>query len=192
MAVIISFRTGKPTVSDVSTQEPLKSVPSTRKRGNAGQENRKYMLAKVHVAKKQLGMTDEDYRALLNGLFEANSAAVLTVLQLHELLQNMCKAGFRPTKGSAPAKATRKKVIPATLQPDADDPLGRKPYMQKIEAQLADKGRVEGTHIPWGYAVAILKRQSNGVTRCFEHATVEQLRNVIAALSRDARRKGRQ
>lgn len=32
------------------------------------------MLAKVHVAKKQLGMTDEGYRAMLYGLFEVDSA----------------------------------------------------------------------------------------------------------------------
>ena len=63
--------------------------------------------------------------------------------------------------------------------------------MDKIEALLAEKGRVEGTHMPWAYAVAVLKKQSGGVTRCFEHATPEQLRGVIAALTRDARRKGR-
>lgn len=61
--------------------------------------------------------------------------------------------------------------------------------MRKIEAQLAEKGRAEGTKVPWGYAVAILKRQSGGVTKCFEHATVEQLRGVIAALTYDAKKK---
>ncbi len=34
--------------------------------------------------------------------------------------------------------------------------------MRKIEAMLAEKGRAEGTAVPWGYAVAILKRQSGG------------------------------
>ena len=72
-----------------------------------------------------------------------------------------------------------------------NDNLGREPLMKKIEAQLTEKGRAEGTDVPWGYAVAILKRQSGGVTRCFEHATPEQLRGVIAALTRDARRNGR-
>jgi hypothetical protein len=63
--------------------------------------------------------------------------------------------------------------------------------MRKIEALLAEKGRVEGTDMPWAYAVGILKKHSNGVTRCFEHATPEQLRAVIAALMKDAKRHGR-
>lgn len=80
--------------------------------------------------------------------------------------------------------------MPLTLEKD-DSGLGRDVYMRKIEAQLAEKGRAEGTKVPWGYAVTILKKQSGGVTKCFEHATVEQLRGVIAALTYDAKKKGR-
>ena len=84
----------------------------------------------------------------------------------------------------------KRRDVPLTLEKD-DSGLGRDVYMRKIEAQLAEKGRAEGTKVPWGYAVAILKRQSGGVTKCFEHATVEQLRGVIAALTYDAKKKGR-
>jgi hypothetical protein len=102
----------------------------------------------------------------------------------------MQEYGFAPKKGSARRGVQRKKAVPAPLN-DENDLLQRKPLMEKIEALLAEKGRVEGTHVPWGYAVAVLKRQSGGVTRCFEHATPEQLQGVIAALMYDAKRHGR-
>lgn len=165
-----------------------KPAPAGRKRGNVRDEQRKALLAKIHVAKKQLGLTEEEYRALLDGHFGAASAADLGLTDLKRLVLVMADYGFKPSKGHARRGATRKKTIPATLE---QDDLGREPLMKKIEAQLAEKGRAEGTDMPWGYAVAILKRQSGGVTRCFEHATPEQLRGVIAALTRDARRNGR-
>lgn len=182
-----------------------KPVPAGRKRGTEAVEQRKALLAKIHVAKKQLGLTEEEYRALLDGHFGAASAADLGLTDLKRLVLVMADYGFKPSKGHARRGATRisavaihnaaephngyrKKTIPATLE---QDDLGREPLMKKIEAQLAEKGRAEGTDMPWGYAVAILKRQSGGVTRCFEHATPEQLRGVIAALTRDARRNGR-
>lgn len=165
-----------------------KPAPAGRKRGNVRDEQRKALLAKIHVAKKQLGLTEEEYRALLDGHFGAASAADLGLTDLKRLVLVMADYGFKPSKGHARRGATRKKTIPATLE---QDNLGRAPLMKKIEAQLAEKGRAEGTDMPWGYVVAILKRQSGGVTRCFEHATPEQLRGVIAALTRDARRNGR-
>lgn len=165
-----------------------KPAPVRRKGGTEAAEQRKALLAKIHVAKKQLGLTEDEYRALLDGHFGAASAADLGLTDLKRLVLVMADYGFKPSKGHARRGATRKKTIPATLE---QDDLGREPLMKKIEAQLAEKGRAEGTDVPWGYAVAILKRQSGGVTRCFEHATPEQLRGVIAALTRDARRNGR-
>ena len=134
--------------------------------------------------------TEDEYRALLDGHFGAASAADLGLTDLKRLMLVMADYGFKPTKGNARRGVSRKKTIPATLAND-DANLGREALMRKIEAQLAEKGRAEGTDVPWGYAVAILKRQSGGVTRCFEHATPEQLRGVIAALTYDAKRKGR-
>ena len=186
---VIDFRTGRSLERHTAT--PKKAKPSARKRGSEDAEQRKALLAKVHIAKTQLGMTDGEYATLLESHYNVSSAGVLDLAELKGLVLVMRGYGFKPTKGSAKRKATRKKAIPATLQSGANDPLDRKPLMEKIEAQLTEKGRVEGTHVPWGYAVAVLKKQSGGVTRCFEHATAEQLRGVIAALTRDAKRQGR-
>ena len=186
---VIDFRTGRSLERHTAT--PKKAKPSARKRGSEDAEQRKALLAKVHIAKTQLGMTDGEYATLLESHYNVSSAGVLDLAELKGLVLVMRGYGFKPTKGSAKRKATRKKAIPATLQSGANDPLDRKPLMEKIEAQLTEKGWVEGTHVPWGYAVAVLKKQSGGVTRCFEHATAEQLRGVIAALTRDAKRQGR-
>ncbi len=192
-ARVIHFRTGKDLerpapAPESGTIAPAQPVPAGRKRGTEAAEQRKALLAKIHVAKKQLGLTEDEYRTLLDGHFGAASAADLGLTDLKRLVLVMADYGFKPSKGHARRGATRKKTIPATLE---QDDLGREPLMKKIEAQLAEKGRAEGTDVPWGYAVAILKRQSGGVTRCFEHATPEQLRGVIAALTYDAKRKGR-
>ena len=192
-ARVIHFRTGKDLerpapAPESGTIAPAQPVPAGRKRGTEAAEQHKALLAKIHVAKKQLGLTEDEYRALLDGHFGAASAADLGLTDLKRLVLVMADYGFKPSKGHARRGATRKKTIPATLE---QDDLGREPLMKKIEAQLAEKGRAEGTDVPWGYAVAILKRQSGGVTRCFEHATPEQLRGVIAALTYDAKRKGR-
>lgn len=188
---VIDFSTGQPLQRPEGATTPAQKFPARRKRGTEAHEMRKALLAKVHIAKTQLGMTDGEYATLLESYYNVSSAGVLDLAELKGLVLVMREYGFKPTKGSAKRKATRKKTIPATLQSGADDPLDRKPLMEKIEALLTEKGRVEGVHVPWGYAVAVLKKQSGGVTRCFEHATAEQLRGVIAALTRDARRKGR-
>lgn len=192
---VIDFSTGQPLQrqpAGTNNTTPSLKLPARRKRGTEAHEMRTALLAKVHIAKTQLGMTDGEYLTLLDSYYNVNSAGVLDLAELKGLVLVMQREyGFKPTKGSAKRKATRKKAIPATLQSGVNDPLDRKPLMEKIEAQLTEKGRVEGTHVPWGYAVAVLKKQSGGVTRCFEHATAEQLRGVISALTRDARRKGR-
>lgn len=184
----LSFATGQP-FTPVPGPETAKA-PAQRKRGTEKDEARKSMLAKVHVAKKQLGMKDDEYRAMLNGMFEVESSKDLTPEQMHRFLIALAEVGFKGTKGHAKAGSNRKKTIPAALTEDTSG-LDRTPLMRKIEALLAEKGRVEGTDVPWKYAVKILMNQTGGVIKHFDHATPGQLRGVIAALTRDAKRKGR-
>jgi hypothetical protein len=59
---------------------------------------------------------------------------------------------------------------------------------------LAEKGRAEGTDMPWSYAVGILKRQGHMFgepVKSLNKANARQLDAVIAALHKDAVRKGR-
>ena len=192
---ILSFTTGKPVNAPTAVSQPASApVPLRMERGTEQRERRKAMLAKVHLAKAQRAMSEEQYRAMLSDRYGVDSAADLTDKQLHALLLYLQDLGVKFARGSAArkrgGKADRKRAIPAALDHD-DAGLGREPLLKKIEALLAEKGRVEGTHMPWGYAVGILKRQTGGALKSLDQANAEQLRAVIVALTRDALRKGR-
>lgn len=191
----LSFTTGKPLTKAAPAPAPTPAKPDPLRltRGTEQRERRKAMLAKVHLAKAQRAMSEDEYRTMLADRYGVDSARDLTDKQLHALLLYLQTLGATFTRGSARqrgGKADRKREIPATLEHD-DANLGREAYMRKVEALLADKARVEGTHIPWGYAVSILKKQTGGVIKSFAQADVEQLRGVIAALTYDAQRKRR-
>ena len=144
------------------------------------------LLAKVHIAKKQLGLTEEEYRGMLDARFGVDSAGKLKVRDLEVLLRHMAGLGWREGRFRA-GKADRHGTPKGLRTPG---PRGsRASLLSKIEALLAEKGSVEGRRVPWSYAAAILKRQS-GVER-LEWATPDDLRGVIAALVRDAKRGGR-
>jgi len=154
--------------------------------------HRKAMIVKIHMAlpilcRKLPHFDDAVYRAILFERFGAGSSTELNNEQLHSLLLHLRDIG-----GDAMRHIMRRGSIgpkPATLKHDATG-QGRIAMMRKIEALLAEKGAAEGTSIPWAYAEAILRRQTGGVTR-FEDADQRQLRGVIAALCKDAKRKGR-
>lgn len=60
-----------------------------------GQGARRPLLAKVHIARKDLGLSEEDYRSTLRELFGAGSAAQLSDAQLGELLAHFARRGWR-------------------------------------------------------------------------------------------------
>lgn len=168
--------------------------PARRKRGNTKEEDQRLaMLGKVHIALPILyreckGFSEDVYRFALQERWGVSSSADMTNRQLHELLQYLGKLGWLPKKGR------NRKDAPATLDHDPTG-MSREDKMGKIEAFLAEKGRREGTDVPWGYAVNILKRQTltdpGGQVKQFEKASHKQLDAVIAALYRDAKRRGR-
>ena len=138
------------------------------------------LLAKVHIAKAQLGLDEPHYRALLEA-HGVESSTALDIRGLEGLLRHFQELGWSPAPSKAAARAPRPR------QPKAAP--GREAQLSKIEALLTEKGRAEGSYVSWDYATAILQRQCQ-VER-LEWATPEQLVGVIAALARDARRKGR-
>ncbi len=143
---------------------------------NRSTSRRQGMLAKIHIAKKQLGLSDPDYRAMLDGRYGVDSAGKLDIKQLDDLLRFLSRRGF-----TAPARRRGDRAAPA--QRDFD----RSALMGKIEALLAETANVQGRYVPWDYALAILKRQ--GGPEKLEWATPRQLQGVIAALGKNLRRK---
>ena len=53
-------------------------------------------LAKIHIAKKELGLTDEVYRDIMRSRFGKESAAKLTVGQASQLINHFRSLGWKP------------------------------------------------------------------------------------------------
>jgi phage gp16-like protein len=134
-------------------------------------ESRNSLLAKVHIAKKDLGLDDDTYRAMLENLTGKESAAALTVPQLVRVVADLRAQGW---KGQANKSATRRKPV---VRSEAAG------YLDKIEALLAEAKR------PWSYASGIAKRMYRADK--LEWLNADQMRGVMTALMRDAVRHGR-
>lgn len=128
-------------------------------------------LAKIHIAKAQLGLDDEEYRALLGRVAGVSSAKDLNPRQVGAVLAAFEKLGWEPKQ---PATQGRKRPNVKTT---------RQRLLGKIEAQLAAAGR------PWAYADALALRICK-VER-MEWCDDAQLQKIIAALNYDANRHGR-
>lgn len=83
------------------------------------------MLAKVHIAKKELGLDDATYRAVLERVTGKTSSAGLKDNQLDAVLTEFKRLGWTPKKaGAAPHR-----------------PASDKPHVRKVFAIWADMCR---------------------------------------------------
>lgn len=127
-------------------------------------------LKKIQIARRQLGLDDDTYRALLQRVAGVSSSTKLSPRQVGTVLAEFERQGWKP-KASAKGRAAPR---PA---PD------RKALMGKVEAFLAEANR------PWAYADGMAQRMFK-VERV-EWMDADQLRRLVAALGYDARRNGR-
>lgn len=125
-------------------------------------------LAKIHIAKKQLGLDDETYRAMLLQHGGVSSSKDLTPLGAAKVLRHLENAGFKPKAGHG------KRPNPAA---------GRTALIGKIEAQLASAAR------PWAYAHGMAQKMFK--VDKVEWLDEEQLGKVVAALAYDAKRRAK-
>lgn len=125
---------------------------------------RNTQLAKIHIARQQLGMDDESYRAMLQRVAGVRSAAALNPSQAAAVLAELQRMGFAP-------KPTPK----SQGKPHNMDARAMPIMMKKVEALLADMA------LPWAYADGIAK-QMFGIERCAWIRKESQLKALIAAL----------
>ncbi|WP_246189989.1 gp16 family protein [Pandoraea captiosa] len=125
-------------------------------------------MAKIHIARQQLGMDDGSYRAMLRSVGGVESSKDLTPMGAAKVLRHLERCGFvpKPSHGRRPVVAR-----------------GRDRQMRKIEALLAEAGR------PWTYLAGMVKRicKVDAIEFCDEG----MLAKLIAALQIDAKRNGR-
>lgn len=71
------------------------------------EEQRRGLLAKIHIAKKQLGLTPDQYEAILSG-YKVESARDLTMQQLESMVKYLKYLGWRPYRVRKRAPVERK------------------------------------------------------------------------------------
>lgn len=128
--------------------------------------DRRADLAKIHLARKQLGMDEETYRDMLWTVARVRSAADLDAHGRRVVIEHLKRCGARFTR--------KRRIRPAGEKRD---------QLAKIQAFLAEAKR------PDSYADGMSKRMF-GVEKV-EWCTPEQLGKIIAALAYDARRHDR-
>lgn len=141
---------------------------------------RKKVIAAVHIARQQLGMDDDTYRALVRRVSadhgaEVASSAKCSDRQLCAVLDEMRRKGAQAPGAKKPGHYPGK---PHNFYGGAMPEM-----VTKIEAQLADMG------LPWEYADAIAKQQWK-VERIAWLRDPEKLRAIVAALHTEQRKRG--
>lgn len=63
-----------------------------------GKIGRSKIIQLIHIAKSQIGLSDEDYRAVLESTAKKTSCSEMTLFELNEVLKAMKKLGFKVKK----------------------------------------------------------------------------------------------
>ncbi|WP_035278044.1 gp16 family protein [Desulforegula conservatrix] len=134
---------------------------------------RRAKLAKIHIAKKALGMDDDTYREML-AEFGLKSSKDANIAKLNEIITHLESKGFEFKKP---------KNQPRSVKSQNDRQKPETALMGKIGALLAD-GKLN-----WNYAHGIAKKMF-GVER-LEWCDCQQLRKIVAALEYNTKRKAK-
>jgi len=137
----------------------MKTASGKRKLSqNLLQKQRHGLLAKVHIAKKELCIDDALYRVMLNREFGVDSSAALSVPELQSLIRYFESKGWKP-KGSKIKAQSSKDLQAEALRKKAKSLLdeGRKSRKVRHPAGLVRKV-CRTDKIEWCRDVARLKR----------------------------------
>ena len=128
-------------------------------------ESRRSIMAKLHIARKDLGLDEDTYRAMLQNLTGKRSSADCTDRQLMMLVAALRKRGWKDSRPKGPK-----------VRPEFENLLG------KINALRLD------TKKSWAYVESIAEKMY-GVR--IPWLDGEQLGGVITALVKHQRAQGR-
>ncbi len=155
---------------------------SAAARYTPGLRDRRGLLAKVHVAKKQLGLDDDTYRDLVELVTGERSSGACNTAQLVDLVAELEKRGFKPValnggkRTSAPKKAGARRR--------ADHPVARK--ARALWISLHQLGEIDN---PSEQALEAFAKRQLGVEQ-LQWADQGQGYKLIEALKRMAERAG--
>ena len=126
------------------------------------------MMAKIHIAKKDLHLDDDTYRDVLWRVTGKRSCKDMTIAQLQDVAKDMQNSGFKP-------KTTPKHGKKPTVT------KRRQGLIDKIEAILADMG------LHWNYAHGVGEQMFK--IKRLQFLNDQQLYKVTQALSKHQKRE---
>ncbi len=143
----------------------------------AAPDDRRRELAQIHIAKKDLGLDEDTYRAMLWSIGRVKSAGDLNAEGRRQVLDHLKRSGFKARKspGNSHKNMSSDWGWVNNAAPD------RQPMLRKIAVMLKSDGREKA------YADAIAK-QMHGVD-LVEFCKPDQLHKIITALVFDQRRR---
>lgn len=130
-------------------------------------DTRQKMLAKIHLAKKELDLDDDVYRDLLKNATGLRSCSKMTMAQLETVLNTLKRKGFQDNWGGVGR-------MPMHL-------VEHRPMMNKIAALLKETGTT------WDYAIGITKKMFQKDKMIL--LSGDELYRLIAALQYHANRQ---
>lgn len=86
---------------------------------------RQRLIRLIHVAKRDLSLDDDTYRAILQRFGNKSSSADLTVPELEKVLEHLKRSGFK-VRSKGCAEAARRPVQPKSSRPLAQDAESKK------------------------------------------------------------------
>lgn len=143
-----------------------------------GDSARKSDLARIHIAKKALNLSDDEYRELMFSVARVRSSAELDLIGRKRLIEHFIRCGWSGGKPT-PKRAASKTERPRRPTPSASVA----PLCRKVRAQLISLGRK-----PDGYADGIAQQMYK--VQFYEWCTSEQLQAVVSALGAEQARLG--
>lgn len=135
-------------------------------------DHRNSDLTKIHVAKRALNMSEEDYRAMLWTQGRVHSASDLDHAGRQRVLDYLTACGFKPSTAKQTKRPARPTPAPEKLK-----------LIRRIRAQLISLDRLPDT-----YADGIA-HQMFGL-QFYEWGTPDQLHAITAALGVQQRKQG--
>ena len=139
-------------------------------------------LARIHTAKKQLNLTDADYRALLQSVCKVESASVLDFNGRKKVIDHLSKLLKQLPASHVPSTKAAKSRHPTRPKTSAD----AAPLVRRIRAQLISLGRLPDT-----YADGIAKQMlGTEAPEFYEWCHLDDLHKVSQALGYEQTRKG--
>lgn len=168
-------------------------MTAARRAAFAPHPHRRAMLAKVHLAKKELGLAEADYRAVLYRVTQHESAAALSDAQLEAVIGEFKRLGWQQKSRSVPSSGSDLKAgravqsgsrIPGATARPADHPAARK--ARSLWISLAQLGVVRDSREA---ALEAFARRQLGVER-LQWADQGQVYKLTEALKAMAERAG--